>query len=173
MNIHEITRLETKRECVPIRFMINDKNILCNKWSHTCQIACPCIKAQWFSCDLSFSCNVFKSHHPQSPYDRGLFGKDLNSQTIGILWCKSSSSFYSRLVNPLLHRYGFQCINNRQVLKTVWEKKKLLVTSNFFFSHNVFHSIIKLCPHLSKFLTSYLYLLLNCKSPKLACEVKG
>ena len=25
-------------------------------------------------------------------------------------------------------------------LKTLWEKKKLLITSNFFFSHNVFYS---------------------------------
>ena len=31
-------------------------------------------------------------------------------------------------------------------LKTLWEKKKLLVTSNFFFSHNVFYSIRKLYP---------------------------
>ena len=35
-------------------------------------------------------------------------------------------------------------MNNRQLFKTLWEKKKLLVTSNFFFSHNVFHSIRKL-----------------------------
>ena len=28
----------------------------------------------------------------------------------------------------------FMCL-----LKTLWEKKKLLVTSNFFFSHNVFY----------------------------------
>ena len=29
--------------------------------------------------------------------------------------------------------------------KTLWEKKKLLVTSNFSFSHNVFYSFISLC----------------------------
>ena len=49
------------------------------------------------------------------------------------------------------------------------EKKKLLVTSNFFFSHHVFYSVRKLCPHLSIFLTSYLYLQQNWKSLKLAC----
>ena len=76
-------------------------------------------------------------------------------------------------VNPLLHRYSFQRNNNRQLLKTSWEKKKLLVPSNFFFSHNVFYSIRKFYPHLSIFFTSYLYLLLNWKSPKLASEVKG
>ena len=29
--------------------------------------------------------------------------------------------------NPLLHKYSFWCINNRQLLKTLWEKEKLLV----------------------------------------------
>ena len=29
---------------------------------------------------------------------------------------------------------------NRQILKTLWEKEKLLITSNFSFSHNVFYS---------------------------------
>ena len=64
-------------------------------------------------------------------------------------------------------------INNRQLLKTLWETKKLLITSNFFLSHKVFYSIRKLYPHLSIFMTSYLYLLLKWKSPKLAYEVKG
>ena len=75
--------------------------------------------------------------------------------------------------NRLLHRYSFQHISNRQLLKTLWEKKKLLVTSNFFFSHNVFYSIGKLYSYLSIFLTSYLDFLLNWKSLKLACEIKG
>ena len=44
------------------------------------------------------------------------------------------------LFNPLLHRYSFRCINNRQLLETLWEKEKLLVTSNFFLSHKVFYS---------------------------------
>ena len=39
--------------------------------------------------------------------------------------------------------------------------------------NNVFYSVRKLYPHLSVFMTSCLYLLLNWKSPKLACEVKG
>ena len=65
---------------------------------------------------------------------------------------------------PLLHRGSFWHINNRQLLKTLWEKEKLLVTSNFSFSHNVFNLIRWLYPHLPIFLTSYLYLLLNWKS---------
>ena len=77
------------------------------------------------------------------------------------------------MFNPLLHRYSFQRINNRQLSKTLWEKKKLLVTSDFFFSHNIFYTIRKLYLHSSIFLTSYCYLRLNRKSPKLASEVKG
>ena len=41
------------------------------------------------------------------------------------------------LFNPLLHRYSFCRNNERQLLKTLWEKAKLLVTSNISFSHNV------------------------------------
>ena len=53
-------------------------------------------------------------------------------------------------INPLLHTYSFWCINNRQLLKTLWENEKLLIMSNFSFSHNVFNSksdnCIPLCP---------------------------
>ena len=37
-------------------------------------------------------------------------------------------------VNPLLHWYSIWRINNRQLLKTLWEKEKLLITGNFSFS---------------------------------------
>ena len=49
--------------------------------------------------------------------------------------------YHMTKVNPLLHRYSFRRINNRQLLKTLWDKEKLLITSNFSFSHNVFYSI--------------------------------
>ena len=74
--------------------------------------------------------------------------------------------------NPLLHRYSFY-----RDLQTGFEnivgKEEILVTSNFFFSHNVFYSIREMNPHLSIFLTSYLYLMMNLKSLKLAYEEKG
>ena len=41
--------------------------------------------------------------------------------------------FYVYNINPLLHRYSFWCINTQQLLKTLWEKDKLLVRSNFSF----------------------------------------
>ena len=58
-----------------------------------------------------------------------------------------------------------------QLLKALWERKKLLVTSNFFLSHNIFSPIV-IVPHFSIFLTSYFYLLLNWKSPKLTYELR-
>ena len=33
-------------------------------------------------------------------------------------------------INPLLYKYSFRRIGNKWLLKTLWEKKKLLVTSN-------------------------------------------
>ena len=38
----------------------------------------------------------------------------------------------------------FNASTTRSFWKTLFEKKKLLVTSNFFFSHNVFYSIRKI-----------------------------
>ena len=39
---------------------------------------------------------------------------------------------------PFHHRYSFWHINNRQLLKTLWEKEKLLITSNFSFFQQCF-----------------------------------
>ena len=47
-------------------------------------------------------------------------------------------------INPLLHRYSFWRINTtafENIMEKMWEKEKLLVTSNFSFPHNVFNSI--------------------------------
>ena len=54
-----------------------------------------------------------------------------------------------------------------QLLKTLWVKKKLLVMSNFFFSHNVFYSIRTLYPYLMTFLTSYLTFAAEMEEPKI------
>ena len=72
--------------------------------------------------------------------------------------------------SPLTHH--FDASKTDSFWKHCGEKKKLLVKSNFFFSHNVFYSISSLYPHSPTFLTLYLYLLLNWKSLKLACNVK-
>ena len=43
---------------------------------------------------------------------------------------------------------GFYCVCSTSLLKTLWEKEKLLVTSNFSFSHSVF-CLDKFLPFLS------------------------
>ena len=42
-------------------------------------------------------------------------------------------------VNPFLHNDTFWSPLETVFLKTLWEKEKLLVTSNFSFSHSVFY----------------------------------
>ena len=34
-------------------------------------------------------------------------------------------------INPLLHRYSFWCIDNRQLLKTLWEKWEIARNEQF------------------------------------------
>ena len=41
--------------------------------------------------------------------------------------------------NPFPNRPWFLCVCSKGLLKTVWEKEKLLVTNNFSFSHCVFN----------------------------------
>ena len=58
--------------------------------------------------------------------------------------------------NPKLTLYSIDALFNALIThsfsKTLWETKKLLVTSNFFFSHNVFYSINK---NVSPFINIY------------------
>ena len=42
-------------------------------------------------------------------------------------------------VNPFPNKPWFLCVCSASLLKTLWEKGKLLVMSNFSFSHNVFY----------------------------------
>ena len=51
-------------------------------------------------------------------------------------------SFYHKFfnsVNPFPNKPWFLCVCRTSLLKTLWEKEKLLVTSNFSFSHSVFY----------------------------------
>ena len=43
------------------------------------------------------------------------------------------------LVNSFPNKHWFLCVGSTSLLKTLWEKEKLLVTSNFSFSHSVFY----------------------------------
>ena len=46
---------------------------------------------------------------------------------------------HSSLLNPFLNKLWFLHACSTSLLKTLWEKEKLLITSNFSFSYSVFH----------------------------------
>ena len=48
-------------------------------------------------------------------------------------------------VNRFPNKPWFSCVYSTFPLKTLWEKEKLLVTSNFSFSHSVFYPFGELC----------------------------
>ena len=43
------------------------------------------------------------------------------------------------LINSFPNKPWFSCVCSTSLLKTLWEKEKLLVMSNFSFSHSVFY----------------------------------
>ena len=49
-----------------------------------------------------------------------------------------------QLINPFPNKPWFLRVCSTSLLKTLWEKEKLLVTSNFSFSHSVFYPFGKL-----------------------------
>ena len=53
--------------------------------------------------------------------------------------------------NPFQNKPGFLRVCSTSVLKTLWEKEKLLVTSNFSFSHSVFYLFGELSAIIIKF----------------------
>ena len=52
--------------------------------------------------------------------------------------------------NPFINKPWFLRVCSTSLLKTLWEKEKLLVTSNFSFSHSVFYPFRKLSAILIK-----------------------
>ena len=55
------------------------------------------------------------------------------------MWGKGLMTAWSRPLNPFPHNDAFWCPWETSLLKRLWEKEKLLVTSNFSFSHSVFY----------------------------------
>ena len=64
--------------------------------------------------------------------------------------CKKPGTVWER-VNPFPHNDTFRRPWETSLLKTLWEREKLLVTSNFSFSHNVFYPFGSLAAIFSKF----------------------
>ena len=54
-------------------------------------------------------------------------------------------------LNPFPNKPWFLRVCSTSPLKTLWEKEKLLVTSNFSFSHSVFYPFEKLSSIFIKF----------------------
>ena len=48
-------------------------------------------------------------------------------------------AFFLRVLNLLPNKLLFLCVCSTSLLKTLWEKEKLVVTSNFSFSHSAFY----------------------------------
>ena len=57
----------------------------------------------------------------------------------------------SRRLNSFPNKPWFLRVWRTSLLKTLWEKKKLLVTSNFFFSHSVFFPFVEISAVFIKF----------------------
>ena len=60
---------------------------------------------------------------------------DLHRQTAG--WWRKLIHIFK--INAFPHNDTFWCLWETSLLKTLWEKEKLFVMSNFSFSHNVFY----------------------------------
>ena len=52
---------------------------------------------------------------------------------------KKKTCLFSNSVNPFPHNDAFCRLLETNLLKTLWEKETLLVTSNLSFSHSVFY----------------------------------
>ena len=52
-------------------------------------------------------------------------------------------SIYRVFFNPFPNKPWFLRVCNKSLLNTLWGKEKLLVTSNFSFSHSVFLSVLR------------------------------
>ena len=53
--------------------------------------------------------------------------------------------------NPFAYKPWFLRVSNTSLLKTLWEKEKLLVTSKFSFSHGIFYPLRELAAIFIKF----------------------
>ena len=107
--------------------------------------------------NYSFSHSIFKRLVPQTRKNKGLFGKGFriqnHKQTWGCIespfhrrWLVSSYICYWSMFNPFQNKPLFLHVCITSLLKTLWEKEKLLVTSNFSFSHTVFYPFKELSP---------------------------
>ena len=80
--------------------------------------------------NFSFSLSIFEILVLLTYPIKGLFGKGLSTLEKGK---------FGNIIIPFPNKPWFLCVYSTSLLKTLWEKEKLLVTSNFSFSHGVFY----------------------------------
>ena len=51
-----------------------------------------------------------------------------------------------RVINPFPNKPWFLRVCSSSLFKTLWEKEKLLITSNFSFSHSIFYTCVPIVP---------------------------
>ena len=79
-----------------------------------------------------------------------LFGKALLNHLKEGLCIQFQNSITRYPLNPFPNKLWFLHVCSTSLLKTLWEKEKLLVTSNFSFSHSVFSPFRELSAIFSK-----------------------
>ena len=84
-----------------------------------------------------FSQINFKRLLPQGLPKMPLCGKGFTIERIAN-WL-TMKIYANDILNPLPHNATFWHTKDTQLWKTLWEKEKLHVTSNFSFTHNVFY----------------------------------
>ena len=67
------------------------------------------------------------------------------------IWDKAKTSFSWYRVHPFPNKPLFLRVCSTSLMKTLWEKEKLLMTSNFSFSNSVFYPFRELSTVLIKF----------------------
>ena len=77
--------------------------------------------------------------------------------------------------NPFPNKPWFLRVCSTSLMKTLWEKEKLLVTSNFSFSHSVFYPFLRTFCHFHRIKKCHLQTFSVWKSPKFVVweRVKG
>ena len=61
-----------------------------------------------------------------------------------IEYCTGYNNITEIMFNPFPNKPWLLCVCRTSLSKTLWEKEKLLITSNFSFSHSVFYPIEEL-----------------------------
>ena len=107
---------------------------------------------------IMFDLLVLAVYHFITHYCNSQFWKKKMLRTMDyVLWTTNNFVIWERVnpclgrVNPFPNKPWFLHVCSTSLLKTLWEKEKLLVTSNFSFSRSVFYPFEELSAIFIKF----------------------